>query len=239
MQLGAKELEEIRQFDSPTVCNAIESFGVRPRTEGFMGARIRSIILHKKPYVGYAATAKISARRAPTDREKELLFRYYASVKDTPSPSIAVIEDVDTEPIGSFWGEVQATTHLSLGCMAVVTSGGVRDIAEVERLGFAYFARFVLVSHAYVHVEDCSCPVTVGGLSVEPGDLLFADQQGVVLMPQEIAPRLAEACRVIQRAEEPMLRKLRDRMADCKGVSIDELRAWRGEMVRMRDGKTS
>ena len=237
MKLNAAQLEELRQFDSPTVSNAIQRFGLRPKTEGFMRSQIRAVIAPERPFVGYAVTARIRASTVPTDEQKEMSYGYYDQVRSAQGATIAVIEDLDPDPVGSFWGEVQVSTHLALGCIGVVTSGGVRDLDEVKRLGFGYLARCVLVSHANVHIEAFACPVTVGGLVVRPGDLLFADQHGALLVPDAAAAELADACRAVQRAEEPMLSVLRERIASGTRPTIEELRVWRMEMVRRRDSR--
>jgi len=237
MRLSAAQLEELRQFDSPTVSNAIQRFGLRPKTEGFMRAEIRAVLKPERSFVGYAVTAKIRASTAPTDEQKELSYRYYERVRGAQGPTVAVIEDLDPDPVGSFWGEVQVSTHLALGCIGVVTSGGVRDLDEVAQLGFGYLARCVLVSHANVHIEAVACPVSVGGLVVRPDDLLLADQHGALLIPEAAAAELADACRTVQKAEEPTLRRLRARIESGVRPTIEELRAWRTEMVRERDSR--
>ena len=85
---------------------------------------------------------------------------------------MVVIEDLDyPNPAGSFWGEVNASVYKALGAAGTITNGGVRDLPEVRPTGFHFFSCCVLVSHAYVHVVDCGVPVTVGGLTVRPGDL--------------------------------------------------------------------
>jgi 4-hydroxy-4-methyl-2-oxoglutarate aldolase len=237
MKLNAAQLEELRQFDAPTVSNAIQRFGLRSKTEGFMRSEIRAAIKPPRPFVGYAVTAKIRASAAATDEQKELAYRYYEHVRSAPGPTIAVIEDLDADPVGSFWGEVQASTHLALGCIGVITSGGVRDLDEVGALGFGYLARCVLVSHANVHIEAVACPVTVGGLVVRPGDLMFADQHGALVIPEACAAELAGDCRAVAKAEEPMLHNLRAHIAAGTRPTIDELRALRIEMVRRRDSR--
>lgn len=230
--LTEKQLEELRRFDSPTISNAIERFNIRPFTEGFMGPEIKCVLPCDKPVVGYACTAKVSALRPPTPEQTELWMTYYAKIKETPAPTISVIEDVDPQPIGAFWGEVQASIHRALGCVAVATNGGVRDLDEADKLGFKYWANCILVSHAYIHVEEVDCTVSVGGLTVRPGDLLHADKHGVVLIPHEIAPALAEACRKAQWAEEPVIQGCRAKFTT--GATIEELKAWRQEMARRR-----
>jgi len=233
--LTEEQLEELRGFDSPTIANAIERFNIRPCTEGFMGPEVKCILPCDKPVAGYACTAKIAALKPPTPEQKELWMAYYEKIKETPYPTIAVLEDIDPKPIGAFWGEVQASIHKALGCVGVATNGGVRDLDEADKLGFKYFASCILVSHAYVHVEEVDCTVNVCGLTVKPGDLLHADKHGVVLIPQEIAPELAEACRKAQWSEEPVIQGCRERFAT--GASIEEIKAWRQEMVRRRTEK--
>jgi len=109
------QLEELKEFDTPTISNAIEMFNIRPRTEGFMGPEIKCILPYKKPLIGYAATAIISSIRPPTPLQKEMLYESYDNVKKTPSPTFLVIQDIDPTPVGSFWGEVQINTHFVFG----------------------------------------------------------------------------------------------------------------------------
>lgn len=223
--LTKQQLEELRNFDSPTISNAIETFNVRPRTEGFMGSEIKCILQYKKPIIGYAATAIISSVKPPNSRQKEMLYDSYANVKKTPSPTFLVIQDIDPTPIGSFWGEVQATTHSALGCVGTITNGGVRDLDEVSQLDFGYFANCILVSHAYVHIIDYNCSVNLGGLTINPGDLLHADKHGVVLIPEEISLELVEACKRVQLFEKPIIEGCREKTST--GIEIDEIRKLR------------
>ena len=83
-----------------------------------------------------------------------------------PRRSVAVIQDLDQRPVGSLWGDVNANTHRALGVQGVVTSGGVRDLDGVHKMGFFFFARDILVSHAYVHMVDFGTAVEVGGVTV-------------------------------------------------------------------------
>lgn len=230
--LTPSQVEELKQFDTPTVSNAVERFGLRRRTEGYMNPSIKSVFPDRPPLVGYACTAKISAAQPPTAEQKELLFSYYQQIKDSPNPTIAVIQDVDESPVGSFWGEVQATVHKALGCIGTITNGGVRDLDEVKELGFTYFSTCALVSHGYIHVESVGVPVTLGGVTVNPGDLLHADKHGVLVIPNEIAHQLADACRLTQEAELPMLNGCR---SSAEGeVTVEQLKAWRKEMEALR-----
>jgi regulator of RNase E activity RraA len=138
-----------------------------------------------------------------------------------------VLEDVDTHPgVGSFVGEIHANILRALGCVGVVTNGAVRDLAAAAAIRFHMFARNVSVSHAYAHVFDFGGPVIVGGMKVEPGDLLHADAHGVLTIPPEIADKVSEASEEIVRKEQNVvalcqsreftLEKLRDAVKEWK-----------------------
>ena len=233
--LNSKQIAELEKFNTPTICNAIESFKIRPNTEGFMGPDIKCMIPYTKPIAGYAVTAKISAVSPPTDKQKKLTDPYYKILDQYKIPTIAVIEDLDQNPIGSFWGEVNSSIHMVFNCLGVITNGGVRDIKEAEAIGFRYFASNILVSHAYVHLVEINCPVEIGGLLVKPGDLLHADIHGVALIPHEISSTLAVACKEVMEAEAIVIKECQKRIG--KGIKIDYLQKLRTQMYELRDKK--
>jgi len=67
------------------------------------------------------------------------------------------------------------------------------------------FAREVIVSHANVHLTSVGQPVSIGGLTVSPGDLLHGDKHGVMQIPHEIAAEIPEAVRRIEAFERPII----------------------------------
>jgi 4-hydroxy-4-methyl-2-oxoglutarate aldolase len=220
---GREVLDALRRYDSPTLANAIETFDVRPRDEGFASMEIRCLFPELGVMVGYAATATIRARgRGDGDSDHSPLW---GLVRSLPGPRVVVVEDHDDPPgVGALWGEVQSSIYKALGCAGTVTDGCVRDLKEVREMGFHFFARGPGVSHAYVRLESIGEPVRVGGLTVRPGDLVHADQHGVLLIPGEIATELpAAADRIIEREQE-FIRWVRsaefdpDRLAEMRRV---------------------
>ena len=189
------ELLAVARLDTPTVANAIETFDVRPRNEGFMGPEVRSIFPDFPSIAGYAVTCKIRAKEPrPQSGSYVQRFDWWDFIVSVPPPRVVVIEDLDDPPgIGSFWGEVNGSIHQALGCLGVVTNGGVRDLKEVREMGFHYYAQHVVVSHAYVHQVEFGKPVQVGGLTVKPGDLVHADKHGVHVIPIDIAAKIPDA----------------------------------------------
>jgi regulator of RNase E activity RraA len=176
-QVAPGVLEQLRTLDARTVSNAIERLDVRLRNEGFSDISVRCLSPSLPPRVGYAATGRIRTMSAPTARywyhDRLDWWEYLATI---PAPRVIVFEDMDKRPgFGALFGEVHAQIGRALGCIGYVTNGAVRDLAGIERTGFHLFARGVSVSHAYAHVVDFGEPVEVGGLRVNPGDLLHGD----------------------------------------------------------------
>lgn len=233
--LTAAQLEALREFDTPTICNAIEGFGIRSRTEGYTspGLRLR-VSKEAKPMVGYARTGMISARHPASAAHRSAMERYYQQYEGFALPQIAVIRDIDEVPVGSFWGDVQATVHRALGCVGTITHGGVRDMKEVENVGFYLFSTQVLISHAYIHMVEAAETVEVSGMSVSPGDLIHADVHGAIVIPHEIAPQLVEACVRAVDAENALLLPCRDALEQGRRVTAKEIMTWRDEMTCRR-----
>ncbi len=192
LNLTTEDLIALKRYDSPTIANAIESFGVRSFSAGFMSPEIQSVFPNLGPMVGFAITGTMRAREKSEKRYAR--NDWYDLVVSSPKPRVIVLQDLDDEPCGAFWGEIQANVHKALGCAGVVTNGGVRDLREVEAAGFQYYAGSVMVSHAYVHLEEAGIPVRVGGVDVSTGDIIHADLHGAQTVPADLVRKLPAAC---------------------------------------------
>jgi regulator of RNase E activity RraA len=207
--LSAEQLEELRRFNTPTISNAIELFNIRKRHLGFLPHQIRCLLPELGPIVGYAVTSQTRASHH-TEPQPDLTADYFRYVAAQPGPKVAVGQDLDEPPgLGAQFGEVTATIHQKLGCVGHVTSGCPRDLDEVRALGFQLFGLNACVSHAYVRLVDFGKPVTLMGVEILPGELIHADKHGVCIIPIDIAPKLAEACRKIDELERPLLEMCR------------------------------
>ena len=199
-------IDALRKITSPSVANAIETFNVRPRNQGQMSSELRALFPEMGPMVGYAVTAIIRAEPTPLDGHRASTYGWWDYVESIPAPRVIVVHDLD-EPRGqgAQWGEVQANIHKALGCVGTVTDGSVRDLDEVRALGFQFVAAHVSVSHAYVHMVDFGLPVKVGGLWVKSGELIHADQHGVVTIPHDIAAKIPDAVAKIEADERKII----------------------------------
>ncbi len=218
--LNHEELEALRGLNSPTIANAIETLNIRGRDEGYMDSSVRCILPELGAMVGYAATAVIMAEQPGAGNRRVHNPDYWDHILTIPAPRLVVVQDVDQPPAqGSMWGDVQAHIHTALGCRGVVTNGGVRDLDEVRAVGYGFWAAAPLVSHAYIHLIDYGTPVKVGGLRVEPGDLLHADQHGVINIPHAVAREIVRAAGAVEARERTIIDLCRS-----PGFSVDKLK---------------
>ncbi len=220
--LPPAQLQQFRELSSCIVASAIETFDVRMQNAGFTNSEIRCLFEDLPTTVGYAATARIRSVEPPmVGRSYYERHDWWNHVRSIPVPRIIVIEDMDGHrSSGAFVGEVHANILSALGCIALVTNGGVRDIPQIRPLGFQLFAGNVSVSHAYAHVFDFGVDVQVGGMTVRPGDLLHGDLHGIQTVPSRIASQIPEvAMRLLAK---------RARIVECchsEGFSVEKLRA--------------
>lgn len=213
-------LTKLRTFDTPTICNIIELFDVRPRTAGFMDNRIRACFPDLPPMVGFAST--ITCRTAIEPRGKNA----YTSLPDQversqelAGPPVVVFQDLDDPPVAATFGEIMCTTYKTFGAVGLITNGGGRDLDQVRAIDFPVFTDGAVCSHGYIQMLDVHIPVRVGGLVVYPGDLLHGDVNGITTIPVEIAADVADVGDSFVAAEQIIFDTL---LSD--GITVAKLR---------------
>ena len=100
-----------------------------------------------------------------------------------------LVEQCNAVEMSAGWGGLLTTAAMCRNAAGVVTDGGVRDYHEIASLGFPTFSRGIRCcdSLGRMDAKDRDVPVICGGVRVWPGDLIFADVDGVVVVPQKAA----------------------------------------------------
>jgi len=214
-------IDDYRRLSGAAVSNAIETFDLRLRNEGFANGTLRCLFRELPPVVGHAVTARIRCTAPPpvghSYHDRTDWWNYIVS---TPMPRIVVVQDVDDRPgFGAFVGEVHTNILRALGCVAYATNGSVRDVDAVRRLGFHLFTSGIAVSHGFAHIIDFGGPVQIAGLTVSSGDYLFGDGDGLLTLPPSVVDRIPTVARQLRTKEEKV-------MAFCgsSGFSVQGLR---------------
>src|SRR5688572_14457635 len=203
MPITSETLKKLAKYDTPTICNVIELFDVRPRNRGYMDGRIKANFPEFPPMVGFACTAAFRSDAPPAGGDAygsiQAQLEQFAKL---PGPAVVVFQDLDDPPAAAVFGEVMCSTYKAFGSAGLVTSGGGRDLEQVRALKYPVFTGSTICSHGYCHMLHLGLPVRVGGLMVNQGDLLHADANGVTNIPLEIACEVADIGPEFLAAEE-------------------------------------
>jgi len=181
-------IASLRSFDSATVFNALVRHGGLPNEE-YTDHTIRCLLPELGPVVGYAVTAEVTTN----DPDTAALDwpDYYEVLEAAQGPLVAVLKDVDSRPgRGASFGDGMATVHKRLGVVGAIVDGTVRDLQGIQRVGLPMWAWGTVPGHGVFNVTRINTPVTVGQLRVRPGDLLFADSDGCVRIPNKHADEI-------------------------------------------------
>ncbi len=204
--VSADVLQQLRQYDTPTICNAIELFDVRSRASGYMNQSIRACFPDLPPMVGFALTSTFRSQQSPSVGASYAgLDGQLQAFEALPGPPVIVFQDLDVPSAAATFGEVMCTTYQQFGATGLITSGTGRDLDQVRAIGFPAFTSGACCAHGYCHILEVGIAVSVGGITVVMGDLLHGDCNGVTTIPVEIASELPDVCRQLATAERIVL----------------------------------
>jgi 4-hydroxy-4-methyl-2-oxoglutarate aldolase len=223
-RLSHAELVQLRKLTTPTVYNGWEQITRHAAAaDCFNCDDVTDFTPALGPVVGYAVTAVVQvsdASRKVTNAAAWAQFRRH--VAEQPGPKIIVIRDLDSPRcVGTVWGEVASTVFRSLGCAGVIIDGGMRDIDEINAVGFKALSRRLCVGHGHGALLRWGCELEVFGRTIHPGQLIHADKHGFLAIPPEDEPHLLDAARTMDALESGIVQAARD----APGKSIpDHLR---------------
>jgi 4-hydroxy-4-methyl-2-oxoglutarate aldolase len=211
-------LERLRKYDTPTVCNVLELFEMRPRNTGYTDSRIKACYPALPPMVGFATTATFRAGAPPKGGDTYIgLGGQIELIAAMSGPKVVVFQDLDDPPVAATFGEIMCTTYKAFGCVGLITSGSGRDLDQVEPLKFPCFTSGTMPSHGYTQIVELQVPVRAGGIWINPGDLLHGDRNGVTTIPVELAELTADGCAGFMDAESVVLNYLKSGPATAAG----------------------
>lgn len=201
--ISKETLAKLAKYDTPTICNVIELYDMRPRNRGYMDHRVKCNFPELPPMVGFACTAAFRSDAPPAGGDA------YGSIgaqldqfAKLPGPAVVVFQDLDDPPAAAVFGEVMCSTYQGFGSAGLVTNGAGRDLEQVRALKYPIYTGSTICSHGYCHLLHLGLPVRVGSLMVNQGDLLHGDANGVTSIPIELAAEIADVSADFLAAEE-------------------------------------
>jgi len=114
-------------------------------------------------------------------------------VEDIPAGAVLLADANGRNDIGILGGNLVMRLKMR-GVAAAVTDGGMRDIAEIEEMGFPVSATAFAPPPSFTKLMliDTQCPVSCGGVPIFPGDIIVGDSEGTVAVPAALAASIAE-----------------------------------------------
>lgn len=191
-------------FSRSTVASVADAVDQVVGKRGFLSHDMRPRVGTK--FVGRAATALVRPA-TPEQATPALSTRHSVEMIDNAKPGevgVIVMENsLDVAAIGG----LMATAAKSRGMAGMVLDGAVRDIAEIRGLGLPVFSRSVSPATAvsrYASVAN-NVPVECAGVTIAPGDIIVAGEDGVVAVPKEKAEAVLQRAREIDDRETKMV----------------------------------
>ncbi|MBX9579733.1 MAG: RraA family protein [Gemmataceae bacterium] len=197
-------------FTAAVVCDALDAEGY-PRQSPRVPLRPLTV---PGVLIGRCKTTLWADMAHPDPRPYELELR----AVDSCRPDDVLVCAASGSARSGIWGELLGTAARNRGCVGVVVDGAVRDVVRMRGMGFPAYARGTAVydSKDRQRVIDVDIPVEIDGVTFSPGDLVIADEDGVV-----VVPRKAEAA-VVRRAWEKVHAENEVRAAIAGGMLAAE-----------------
>lgn len=215
-------IEEFKKLSTSNVSDALDKLGLR-------GAVIGILPMFQCPkIVGFAVTIKVTAAGLATSKQ-----HLGVDAIDSAKPGDVIVIDNGGRKDVSCWGEILSVGAKNKGLAGVVIDGAFRDLDAIKVIGFPVYARGVVPVTARGRIMQEAFNVTIqcGGVQVRPGDIVLADDNGVVIVPYEKAEEVLKVAMDLYERECKIIEELQ------KGLKMAEVdQKFRYEEMLKRQG---
>ena len=203
-------LERLTDFDTALLANTIGYIDPTPPDQWYMGGMIRSLTPALGPTVGVAAICEVDTSTPDGEPEMDEYYRQLEAFAQSELPIVWVAKTVGSRPEHEcVMGDGMAKQLTSVGCIGIVTDGGVRDVDGMLSTSFAAYCRGVVIHHCALRIRPARQPVEIGGITVASGDVIHANKEGVIKIPSTCLEQLPERAVAMRAFEHDVHAQLR------------------------------
>ena len=200
--ISREKLEALREYDSSLLANTLDYVDDTPAAEWYMGGDIHSVTPDQGFTAGVAVTCKMDSSTPGSEPDMSLYLAQLERMNAMDVPIVWVVEMVGPRPEHECTlGDGTAKVLHSVGCIGAVTNGRVRDVAGLRTVPFSVYCRGTVVHHCALRVTAVDEPVSVGGITVNPGDIIHASDEGVIKIAPAAVDKLLENAATMRAAE--------------------------------------
>lgn len=232
-------IERYRKLETALVYDCLDTMGLPHQQLSLEIQPLDPDMVVAGPAFTTKATVSEAGRKVKTERIQVDSSRY--RMLDELYQGCVLVEDVGNDPVSGGLGENMGLSVRVKGCVGVVCDGGTRDKKALIRAGFAVFSRFSSATFSRDRRRhlDYQIPLRISGhltkwVTVNPGDFIFGDSDGIIVIPAELTVEVLEAAEKVQEIEEEQRRRLNagearsevykiDRYAHCRRLTGDEI----------------
>jgi len=195
---GNSLLAEFRRVEVASLSDALEQLSGKRM---YMSHRMQSIFTAK--FAGFARTVQL--KKDEGNNDPAALSGMLAAIDEGGPDSVYVMVLEDGQNIAGMGG-LMGTAMAARGYAGAVIDGGVRDVAYLRKIGFPVFATGIVPSTSVHHYRfaGAQVPVSCDGVTVNPGDIVAADSDGVVVVPRQMAPEVLKVAQQMDFKEHSM-----------------------------------
>jgi regulator of RNase E activity RraA len=194
----ARLLEAYRHVEAASVSDAEEQL---LHQKHYMSHKMQSIFPTK-----FAGTALTVLLKKEENHDPNALTGMLSAIDSGGAGSVYVMKVEDGEDIAGMGG-LMGTTMFARGFAGAVVDGGVRDLPQLKKIGFPVFSTGPVPSTSVSHYRfaGSNIPMDVAGTHVDPGDIIVADQDGIVVVPRAHAAEVLVLAEQLDNSEHSML----------------------------------
>ena len=195
-------IQQLTEFDTALLANTIGYIDPTPTHEFYMGGSIVSVTPTLGPTVGVAMTCEMDTSTPGNEADMDLYYEQLEAMQRMEEPAVWVVKVVGSRPDHEcILGDGMAKMLHSVGCVGVVTDGGVRDVEGLLTVPLAAYSRGRTIHHCALRIKRTNAPIKIGGITVSPGEIIHANIGGVIKLPRtglEKLPALAAEMRAFE-----------------------------------------